>query len=172
MNSRLRMLRFSAFLICCFLPAVSSASTVYTADVDPAQSFVFIDGAGPSQISGSLRVIVDVGSIRFENIDLLITPEDYLSNNLLIAAAGSYDGTNFNYMSGPPTLSVIPDYYLGTFDGSLLQLSGYTDFGTMLEYTINSSSVSAVPLPSGLLLFFSGILGLFVPFGKRIFNRM
>lgn len=162
MKSCITILRISTTLFCLAFSHISLAAIVYVAEVDSSQSFVFIDGAGPSRISGALRIFVDGNSIQFENVDLLITPEDYLSSGLIIPAIGDYDGINFNYMDGPPTLDAIPDYYNGTFDGGSLLLSGYTDYGTTLEYTINSSSVSAIPIPSSLLLFSSGVFGLFM----------
>lgn len=170
MKSDVTIFKAAAVLMCLTFSSVSIASTVYVAEINPAQSSGYIDGVDPYQISGSLRVIIEGATIRFENIDLTTSPTD-VSSELIIDAAGSYDRFNFEYSENLPTLPVLRNWYSGTFDGNALFMQATTYNGILYDFTINSSNVTAVPLPSGLLLFSSGLLGIFFQTKRKTSNN-
>ena len=159
MKANAILIKTTIALLALFISAVSSASTIYLAEIDPNQSSGVIEGESPYQISGSLKVIVDGNSIQFENIDVVTTPLD-VSNELLIPAIGSYDGLNFEYSENPSSLPVLGNWYAGTFDGNALFMQATTYNGTLYDFTINTLSISAVPIPSAVWLFGSGLLSL------------
>lgn len=163
--------KIAAVILCLSFSSVTTASTVYVAEINPAQSSGYIEGLDPYQISGSLRIIIDGATIRFENIDLATNPAD-VSSELIIAAAGSYDGFNFEYSENPPSLPVLGDWYSGTFDGNALFMQATIYNGTLYDFTINSSNVTAVPLPGGLLLLSSGLFGIFLQAKRRTSSNM
>ena len=153
-----------------FVSTLSSASTIYIAEIDSLQSSGYIEGANPYQISGTLKILIDGDTIQFENIDILTTPSG-VSNELLIPAIGNYDGFNFVYSEYDPSLPTLGNWYAGTFDGDALFMQATTYNGTLYDFTINSSNISAVPLPSALLLFSSGIFGLFFQLKRKASNK-
>lgn len=171
MKSDVTIFKIAAILFCLSLSSVSIASTVYVSEINPAQSSGYIEGVDSYQISGNLRVIIEGATIRFENIDLATNPTD-VSSELIIAAVGSYDGFNFEYSENPPTLPVLGNWYSGTFDGSTLFMQATTYNGTLYDFTVNSSSVTAVPLPGGLLLFSSGLFGVFLQIKRRTSKKI
>ncbi|MCO6411493.1 MAG: hypothetical protein J5I92_01995 [Thiogranum sp.] len=170
MSSDVMVFKAVAVLLCLTFSSVSIASTVYVAEINPAQSAGYVDGVDPYQISGSLRVIIEGATIRFENIDLATNPID-ASSELIIAAAGDYDGFNFEYWENPPELPVLGNWYSGTFDGNALFMQATTYNGTLYDFTINSSTVTAVPLPSGFLSFSSGLFGIVFQAKRRAYSK-
>lgn len=170
MKGNVTITKLAAVLLCLSISSASYAATVYVAEVNPTQSSGYIEGIDPFDISGSLRVIVEGATIRFENIDLATSPTD-VSSELIIAAAGNYDGFNFEYSENPPSLPVLGNWYSGTFDGNALFMQATTYNGTLYDFTINSSSVTAVPLPGALLLFSSGLAGMFFRAKRRTSNN-
>jgi hypothetical protein len=160
------ILKAFATVLCLAASSVASASTIYLAEINPDQSYGYIEGADPYQIAGTLKIIVDGATIRFENIDLVTAPID-VSSELIIPAVGNYDGLNFEYWENDPSLPVLGNSYHGTFDGSELFMQATTYNGTLYDFWLNSSSVSAVPLPGSLLLFSSGLFGLFLQLMRK-----
>ena len=157
-------------LLALFLSTSSYGAMIYLAEIDAAQSSGYIEGANPYQISGAIQITVDINSIQFSNVNLSTSPLD-VSNELIIPAIGSYDGLNFEYREYPPELPILGNWYAGTFDGSTLFMQATTYNGTLYDFTINTLSVTPVPLPSALLLFSSGIFGLFLQLKRKASNK-
>ena len=150
--------------------SLSTASSIYLAEIDPLLSSGVIEGENPYEISGTLKIIIDGNSIQFENINISTTPVD-VSNQLIIADVGSYDGFNFEYTLSDIGLPVIGNWYGGTFDGSALFMQGVTFSDALYDFTINSSSISSVPLPNAFLLFSSGVFGLLISAYRKVSNK-
>lgn len=156
MNKMRTMVGSLSLLTCICVTPAASAATTYLVDVDPNQSSVYVDGTDLYPISGSLRVIVDGATIRFENHSLSTSPTD-VGNELLIADIGSYDGLNFEYTFSDVVLPTIGNMYAGTFDGNALFLYGVTFDYSIYDYSITSATVTAVPVPGALALLASGL---------------
>ena len=140
------------------------------AEINPLLSSGVIEGENPYEISGALKIIIDGNSIQFENINISTTPID-VSSQFIITDVGSYDGFNFEYTLSDIGLPVIGNWYGGTFDGNTLFMQGVTFGDALYDFTINSSNISSVPLPSAFLLFSSGIFGLFIALRKKASNK-
>jgi hypothetical protein len=163
-----RLLKMFLFLLLFNFSPLSIAATVYFAEIDSSQSsgqiyFLDLDETKTFQISGTIKITTGNGSIQFENINIESTPP-YNLNEMILSNIGSYDGLNFDYLFCD---TCIGNGYFGTFDTNTLYLSGVTYGQNLYDYTIISSNITSVPLPSGLVLFSSAIVGLLLQFRTK-----
>lgn len=148
---------------------LTMAATVYLAEIDPLQSDFFInfDDATTFQLSGTLKITVDSGTIQFEDIDIVSTPTQNI-DDMILSDIASYDGLNFEYVLCDTCLG---NSYNGTFDGDSLLLQGITFGSSTYNYVIASSSITSVPVPGSLLLFSSGLVGMNILYRKNKSNK-
>ena len=141
-------------------PLIGHSATIYTVDINASNSSVMVDGAETYTIAGTFNVAVDGSDLTLSNIDTATLPINIASELFFVSAITNYDGLNFDYRSDPPEAPVIADIYTGTFDGSILSLSGQTQGSAYFDFDIKANVVSPVPLPGALILFLSGFIGL------------
>lgn len=171
LNLEYEIMKIKLF-ICAMLIIVtppSMAASVYIADLDSSQSsfFVNFDDTSKFQLSGSLKIKIDSGTIQFEDIDISSAPS-FSTSDMILSDVGSYDGFNFQYVLCDTCLG---NAYEGTFDGSSLLLQGIT-FGTSaFNYSIASSSITAVPLPNSFILILTSLAGLSMRLRKKKQNK-
>lgn len=138
------------------------AATTYLATIDSSASSGYLDIHEPFQISGTIKFVVDGAFIQFESLDIA-TPPIEAEYPLISPLTASFDGLSFEAYYDPGTIPALGNQYAGTFDGLSLSMHGtYTNGFHLYEYTINSSSVSAIPLPGTAALFLSALTGLIV----------
>jgi len=160
----------SLIYILLFLFAKSSmAASIYMVELDSSQSSFFInfDDTTTFQLSGTLKVKVDGSAIQFEDIDLSSSPVQN-TNDMILSDIGSYDGFNFQYVLCD---TCIGNVYEGTFDETSLFLQGITFGSSDYNYTIVSSSVTAVPLPNSFFLLSTALAGLSMRYRKKKSNK-
>ena len=147
-------------------PLHSHSATIYTVDIDTNNSSVTVDGAETYTISGMFNLIIDGTDLTFTNIDTTTQPINIASELFFTNAIANYDGLNFEYRSDPPELPVIADIYTGTFDGSILNLSGETQGSAFFNFNIEANVITSVPLPGTFVLLLSGLVSL-LGYSKR-----
>ena len=159
-------------LLCALLFTVSPsamAASVYIAELDPTQSSFFInfDDTTIFQLSGTIQISVDQGTIQFEALNLSSSPAQD-TTDIILSDVGNYDGLNFEYVLCD---TCIGNTYNGTFDGSSLFLEGISFTSFDHNYTMVSSSITAVPLPNSFFLLSTALVGLGMRYRKKTQTR-